>query len=249
MTCSRYFRAMAFTATLWGTLTAHAARPLVIDDADPVDRGIFEFDAGVTFEGYTGAEHWDFPFGLTYGLVKDVEVGIAFGGQIAETTHRESGIGDLGIGAKWRFLESSSMGARHALVPIVKLPTADERKGLGSGETDYDLTWIVSWALGERMGLHYNLGYTWIGGFEKNLVHYGIALDYQLAGPVQWVGEVYAENEATRIQDADAACNTGLRWLPTDALMLDVAAGTRIHGDAPDITLTMGMTYSFGAGR
>ena len=249
MACSRDFWAIALTVSLCGTLSAWAGRPLLIDDADPVDRGIFEFEAGVVYEGDPGSEHWDFPFGLTYGLVKDVEIGFAFGGQIAEATHRESGIGDLGIGAKWWFLESSAMRVRHALVPSVKLPTADDEKGLGSGETDYDLTWVVSWAVGDRTGLHCSLGYTWIGGLDKNAVHYGLALDYQLADPVQWVGEVFAGNEVTDIRDAVVACNTGFRWLTTDALTLDVAAGTKLRGDAPDIVLTMGMTYSFGAER
>jgi hypothetical protein len=249
MAYGRYFWEIACAVTLLGAPSARAARPLFIDDADPVDRGIFEFEAGAIYEGDPGSEHWDFPFGLTYGLVQDVEIGFAFGGRIAETTHRESGIGDLHIGAKWRFFESGPMGARHALVPSVKLPTADEEEGLGSGETDYDLTWVVSWAVGDRAGLHYNLGYTWIGGQEKNAVHYGLAVDYQLADPIQWVGEVFAENEVTDIRDAVVACNSGFRWLATDALTLDIAAGTKIRGDAPDIALTMGMTYSFGAER
>jgi len=249
MTCSRFLWAVAFWVTLWGALSAHAGRPLIIDDADPVDRGLFEFEAGAAYEGYSDSDYWSFPIGLTYGLVQNVEIGFAFGGQILDATKRESGIGDFGIGAKWRFLESEPMGARHALVPSVKLPTADEQKGLGSGETDYDLTWVVSWAVGDRTGLHYNLGYAWIGGEEKNVVHYGLALDYQLADPIQWVGEVFAANEAARISDAVVACNTGFRWLASDTLILDAAAGARIRGDAPDITLTMGMTYTFGSGR
>ncbi len=103
--------------------------------------------------------------------------------------------------------------------------------------------------MGERAGLHCNLGYTWIGGLDKDAVHYGLALDYQLADPIQWVGEVYAGNEVTDIHDAVVAWTTGFRWLATDALTLEVAAGTKLRGDAPDITWTTGMTYAFGAGR
>ena len=249
MAYSRFFRTIAFVAMVSGTLSARAGRPLSIDDADPVDHGMFEFEAGVAYEDDPGTEHWDFPFGLTYGLIRDVEIGVAFGGQIAETSHREDGIGDLAIGAKWRLMESGPMGARHALVPSVKLPTADEKKGLGSGETDYDLTWVISWAVNDRAGLHCNLGHTWIGGKDNNTVHYGLALDYQLLDPVQWVGEVFAENEVTDIRDAVVACSSGFRWLPSEVLTLDVAAGAGIRGDAPDLTLTLGMTYAFGADK
>jgi len=235
-------------AALCAAYGAHAGRPLVIDDADPAERGWVEFEAGVAYVGDTGSEHWDFPFGLTYGLVRNLEVGLSFGGYIAEAAHHESGIGDLVVGAKWRFLESSPMGARHALAPSVKLPTADEKDGLGSGETDYDLAWLVSWALGDKAGIHYNLGYTFVGGAD-NVIHYGLAFDYQLVEPIQWVAELFAANEVTEVWDPAVACNSGFRWFATDDLTLDVAVGTKIRGDAPDFTATAGLTWAFGTDR
>ena len=65
---------------------ALAGRPLAIDDADPVDPGQFEFEAGAAYEHDSDCKHWDFPFGLTYGLVPSVEVGAGFGGQFEERT-------------------------------------------------------------------------------------------------------------------------------------------------------------------
>jgi hypothetical protein len=156
-----------------------------------------------------------------------VEVGVGFGGQSEERTEileetgiedtcTESGIGDLAIGAKWQMIESCPLGARHALVPSVKLPTADDQKGLGSGETDYDLTWIASRAMSEKAGIHINLGYSWIGGPDKDVLHYGMALDYQILDAIQWVGEIFAEKELADGADTIAQFNTGFRWNPTD---------------------------------
>lgn len=242
---------VALSGVVW------AGRPLAIDDADPVDPGQFEFEAGAAYEHDSDCKHGDFPFGLTYGLVPNVEVGAGFGGQFeertealddpgAEETHSESGIGDLVVGAKWQVVESCPLGARHAVAASVKFPTADDQKELGSGETDYDLTWIASRSIGDKAGVHLNLGYAWIGGPDADVLHYGVALDYRILDAVQWVGEVFAEQELSSGADPVAQYNTGFRWNPTERLTLDLAGGTKITDDAPDFTATAGLTWAFG---
>jgi hypothetical protein len=185
---------------------ALAGRPLAIDDADPVDPGRFEFESGVAYEHDSDCKHWDFPLGLTYGLAPRIEVGTGFGGQVEERTEfhensgtdeciREHDIGDLVVGAKWQFPAFCPLGAHHALAGSVKFPTADDEKDLGSGETDYDLTWIASRSIGKKAGVHLNLGYSWIGGPDDDVLHYGVALDYQIVDSTQWVCEVFTEKD------------------------------------------------------
>jgi len=238
---------------------ALAGRPLAIDDADPVDVGQFEFEAGAAYAHDPDCQHWDFPFGLTYGAFRGVELGMGFGGQFEERTElledgsgercaREHGIGDLTVGAKWQFLESCPLGARHAIVPSVKFPTADDEKDLGSGKTDYDVTWIASRSISEKAGIHLNLGYSWIGGDDDDVLHYGMAVDYQVLETVQWVGEVFAERETSNGAETVTQYNTGLRWTPIESLTLDIAGGSKISGDAPDFTATAGLTWAFGFG-
>ncbi|MFZ4397590.1 MAG: transporter [Kiritimatiellia bacterium] len=257
MKVARVFRVAAVAGVVSMASIALAGRPLAIDDADPVDPGQFEFEAGAAYEHDSECKHWDFPFGLTYGLVRSVEVGIGFGGQLEERTDhdensgteqcvREHGVGDLNIGAKWQFMEACPLGVRHALVPSVKLPTADDNTGLGSGKTDYDLTWIASRSIGEKAGAHINLGYSWVGGPDEDVLHYGLALDYQIVESVQWVGEVFAERELADGADTVAQYNTGFRWNPVESLTLDIAGGSKISGDAPDFTGTVGLTWAFG---
>lgn len=236
--------------------SASAGRPLAIDDADPADVGQFEFEAGAIYEHDSDCKHWDFPFGLTYGVIRSVEIGVGFGGQFEERTERledggeertrEHGIGDLSIGAKWQFIEACPLGARHAIVPSVKFPTADEDRELGSGKTDYDLTWVASRTIGEKAGVHINVGYSWIGGPDKDVLHYGMAVDYQVLEAVQWVGEMFGERENASGADTVVLYNTGFRWNPMDGLTLDIAGGSKISGDAPDFTATVGLTWAFG---
>ncbi len=244
----------------FGVGIAHAGRPLVIDDADPADPGQGEVEAGVGYVQESECKHWDFPFGLSYGVIPTVEVGVGFGLQRERRTEMreelggeecvgEEGVGDLGVGAKWQFLGESTWCPRQALAPSVKFPTADEDEGLGSGETDYDVTWIASKAVTDAVGIHVNIGYTWIGSPQgedgDDVVHYGVALDGQIQKQIQGVGEFSADREAFDGAKTFWAANAGLRWAVTDTLTVDGAIGTGLNEDTPDFTATIGVTWAW----
>lgn len=243
---------------VWMVADAFAGRPLTVDDADPVAKAEAEVEAGIAYQGVPDCRHWDYPVGVTVGLASDMEAGIGFGGQFEQRKdvlgepgsggdHSTHGMGDLMMGAKWQFIRECPLGARHALAPSVKFPTADEDNGLGSGEMDYDLTWIASRALGEKAGLHLNAGYSWIGGPDEDVLHGGLAVDIQLAAPLQWVGEAYFEKERDPGAERSAMVNTGLRWALGAAVTLDAAAGTKLCGDeAPDFIGSAGLTWLIG---
>lgn len=186
-------------ALMLGIPSSWAGRPLAIDDADPVDPGLLETEWGAAYEEDGGDRSSEAAIGLTYGVCPDWELGVGFGGVRAKADGAtESGVGDTVLAAKWRY--AGADGAfRQALVPAVKIPTADEDKGLGSGETDYDLTWICSLSTCDTIGLHLNAGYAWIGDPSGealgDVVHYGVAGDWLACESVQCVAEVYAEDE------------------------------------------------------
>lgn len=235
-----------------------AGRPLAVDDADTVEPNQCEVEAGVGYVHDDDCRHWDIPSGLTYGLMPRMDIGVGFGGQFEERMElaergegedcvREHGVGDLVVGAKWQVVPQCPLGARHALAGWVKFPTADDENGLGSGETDYDLTWTTSRSIGEKTGLHLNLGYSWIGGSDDDVLHYGVALDCQIVDSVQWVGEVFAAKELVDGEGTAVQYNTGFRWSPVERLTLDLAGGSKISGEVPDIFGTVGLTWAFGS--
>lgn len=225
-----------------------AGRPLTTDDADPVDAGCVEAEAGVSRTPDGSSRSDELTAGLTFGLMDGLEAGVAFGGLRDKTEEgTASGWSDTTVGLKWRC--ASSGGFRCAIAPSVSLPTADEEKGLGSGEADVDATWIGSVAIGDAIGVHANAGYTWVGDPEGedpgDVVHGGVAVDVMLCGCHQWVGEIQAEDERAAGADPLIAFNTGLRWFAGD-LTLDLSAGAPIEGEGPDHTVTAGATYVFG---
>ncbi len=235
---------------------AFGGRPLTVDDAEPVQYQQFELETGLGYVGDHNVTHFDFPLGLAYGVLPRWELGAGFGGQIEERDvalaeeDALTDIGDLTLSSKVKVLTEERFWAAHSVALTLKLPTASYRKGMGSGCVDYDLMWIASKAIGDKWHVHVNAGHTWMGDQEDepfdDVVHYGVAADYQLSRQVQLVAEVFADTPLPHGEDTEAAINGGLRWQIRDSLTLDAAVGTGIVNAPGRITGTIGLTWSFG---
>ncbi|MFH0907631.1 MAG: transporter [bacterium] len=246
----------ALSALLLSASPVLAGRPLNINDAPALDDRCVQVEAGVSYSKEPDCDQFDFPLGVTYGIMPGLEAGIGFGGQFEERAEtgneniHESGLGDLTVTAKWNPVRESDCVPALALAPAVKFPTADEDNGLGSGETDYDLMAIASKSIGEVLCLHANVGYSWMGDPEgetlDDVLHYGLAVEVQVHPRVQWVGEVSVQEELTSSAEKPVQYNTGFRWSAMDDLTIDVAAGSSLRGEAPDFTATVGLTWIFG---
>lgn len=76
------------------------------------------------------------------------------------STPWETGVGDLKLGAKFGFL-NDYMGDPLGLAVrgFVKIPTADENKGLGTGKVSWGGDLIVSKSIDEKLDIHGSLGF------------------------------------------------------------------------------------------
>lgn len=63
---------------------------------------------------------------------------------------------------------------------------------------------------------------------------------------MQWVGEVFAEEELAGGTETVVQYNTGFRWNPIESVTVDLAGRSKITGDATDFTATAGLTWAFG---
>ena len=235
------------------TGSSFAARPLETDDAGTVDPGFVEVELGAAFESAPSADAWETPIGIKTGVVPGLDVGLGFGWQrLHEAGVTESGITDLEMGAKWNFLcETNGMPAM-ALTGAVKLPTADKGKGLGSGETDWDVTVVLSKTLTDRLTGHLNAGYGVIGcptGEDVgDVLHGSVALELQVCESCWLTGEILAEREHEGGKNTELMGNLGVRWIVSDDLAFDTAFGTSLNGgDTPDFSATFGLTWLFGS--
>jgi len=93
----------------------------------------------------------------------------------AGTQHWQTGFGDIRLGAKYAFLNDrigDPLGL--AVKASVKLPTADDEKGLGTGKMSFDAHLVASKALGHSADIHGSIGYEWNG--DPDLYEIGNAL-------------------------------------------------------------------------
>ncbi len=130
-------------------LPAHAGRPLTIDDAEPTAFGAYELELGLLSSKAPGERHFDLPVAFAYGLTPAFEIGAGWGVHLRErladfnNDTTVSGPVDLVLGFKWTPVHTDA-GVLVALAGAAKLATANEHKGLGTGDEDYDLTLIVT---------------------------------------------------------------------------------------------------------
>lgn len=110
-------------------------------------------------------------------------------------TRRESGLGDVVLAGSWQLLSQTPARPRVDLTGKIKLPTADEDKNLGTGETDYAAQ--VDLEKGSFFGF---VGYRVYGdppGIELDNVVYGLAgLSFPFDGDMRWGGSLYAQQAA-----------------------------------------------------
>jgi hypothetical protein len=233
---------------------AQAGRPLLTDDTGTVAPGHVEVEAGVLVHHRSDMDHVDVPGAVTVGLRPGWEAGVGCGAQWEERMvwdgerEKVSDVSDVIVDSKWMFLQADATGSSLAIAPAVKLPLAAKHTG-GTDQVDYDLMLLLSQSLGRRANLHGNLGHTWVGSpadeFRPNVLHGGVALDFQLNSRWQWVGEL-AFNKETEDSAAMAwVADAGLRWMVADGLTLDLAAGGALRGDAPDWFTTGGLTWNW----
>ncbi len=238
---------------------ALAGRPLNTNDTEPVETGVWQVEASAAYQHDSGCDHFDFPFTLATGIFSGFDIGVGLGGRFEERTEvvdgtecreSESGLGDLAVSPRWKYFDQARFLPSQAVSFTVKFPTADREKGLGSGETDYDLTWIATERINEKVQVDANLGFSWIGKPEdenaSDLFHHGLALEVQLLESVQWVGEVFGEKELTSGGETVWLYSSGFRWAALPNLTLDAAAGSGSSGEAPDLMATAGLTWTFG---
>lgn len=100
----------------------------------------------------------------------------------ATSTTSESGLGDVSLSATYSAIVDESRGFYLDVTARVKLGTADEAKGLGSGETDYGLHIDLDKDVGD-FTLSLGMGYTVIGepaGFNyRNVVSASTGVGYR----------------------------------------------------------------------
>ena len=243
------FGAIPLLAILCLPVSAWAGRPLATEDADTVGRGVIQIEVGLDHARQEqGDRESTLTPVLTYGFADplDLILEVPFLSLKPREGERESGLGDVEIRAKCRFLAEGASWPALAVMGAVKFPTGSERRELGSGETDAGVRLIGTKGFG-LVTVHANVGYTVNGASaERNVWSYGLAGSLKVADPLALVAEVAGETNRDRDADDDPLeLRAGLAWALRETLVLDGAVSVGLTSASPDYTLTVGLTARF----
>jgi hypothetical protein len=225
-------------------------RPVVTEDAYPVDRYAFEFLAPYRFEAEAGAHLHIATPELAYGLVRNAHIGVKVPvAAVDEGTGTDTDWGLAGL----RIFGLYNFNTEGRSLPALSL-RADAAFPVGSlaGEgTRFAIKAIATRSWGSFRG---HLNASWGFGSEDELATAepinrwtaSLAVDRTLfRSSLLLVGEVAASQA---IQDAPTELNAslGARWQWTPTLVLDAGLTRRLRSDVgPDIGLTIGLSHSF----
>jgi len=231
---------------------AHAGRPLTTDDAWTVEKGKIQLETG--FEAARqDNQDWEYIPSLTlsYGFTERMDFGIGSGYTFLDPKEgeREKGFSDTEVKLKYRLIDEDEKGwvPAFAIAGKVKIPTASESKGLGSGKTDLSVNSIVTKSLNKQFALHLNLGYTFVGDSDlDNELNYSLAAQLSLTEKMGLVGEIIGVNNLNgRRGDDPFSWLLGTYYLITENVVWDAGIEIGLNSAAPDFRLTTGLTLFF----
>jgi hypothetical protein len=223
-------------------------RPTVATHAGTVAPGWVEIETGVEHDRFGPGDITVFtPTVVKMGLASNVQLGLSGS---AVHTIAGSGVGDLAVGAKWRFADDAPLVGDFAILPAVKFPTGSAERNTGTGTTDASLLLISSHTIG-TISMDVNAGYTRRSGDGTNASTSASLWTVSFGGPVRgaagWALECYGypgtggpSGQAPIVALLGGPTYLVRGWLALDAGLIVPMAGPQAHA------LYAGAVYNVG---
>ena len=249
---SRLTLFLVFTFHFALCTNVQAARPLVTDDAVVAGKGITQLEVGID---YTKVE--DKGEGTTlilspiHGATEDTEFSLIlpyiFGRP--DTPSDVDGWGDISFIMKHLVIAEEDKIPAFLVRMAIKLPTGDEEKGLGTGDTNVGFLGVLTKGFGPAT-VHLNLGYTFVGDQDEdsdnNEVNYGVAGEYGIGKKTRVVGEIYGlYHPEYKAREIERRALLGLTYRLDDTFTVDLAAKRGLEGASDEYGFIGGVTITF----
>lgn len=229
--------------------------PLVVDDADTTEAGHVQLNPDFQFTRASSVSLYSTPINPVVGLSPSAELGVIFGYQWRDgsgstpTMADAQGITDLVIAPKWRLWGGPDDKLKFSARLDLKLPTASEKRALGTGDTDAGLVNIATYQLG-KTNFDFNLGYY---GIDVSRAHsdddrwfIGQAVRYEVNKSWTIVAETYAllPNTGTG-GNANFYFDGGAQWKIGQHTVFSALIGSAAGHNSPDLTSTLELTFAY----
>jgi hypothetical protein len=224
-------------------LTAVPNRPTVSTPAQPVRPGVLETEWGLD----ASSSERDINGLLKFGVSKNFELRVTNNPFLFTANSGIDGVGDTGVGFKYRFTQDSGFQPSIAFMYMAKLPTAGDV--LGSGQVDHVFTFLASKDLGKHhfdFNTVLNLLGRPQGGFDHDILN-ALAWSHPVRGKWGVTAELSGVSSQNALTSASAQILASAIYTVRPRLVLDSGMAARITGDIPDVTFIAGFTYTIGA--
>jgi len=219
-------------------------RPSKSSSADTAAEGYMIMETGVAHD----SDAFDSSMRFRLGLNRRIEFYFGLAPFITRETGRgsEQGVGDAEVGGKVRFFEAEEGSA--ALEAFVKIPSASEDKGLGTGELDAGFRFIASRTWGKEH-FDFNLGGDFAGATDtgSNEARWTTILTWSRpwGDRFGYYGELFLQFLPA---DDDEVITTdwGITYRVNPSFVLDAGINIGLSEDAPDFQFLLGLTKVLG---
>jgi hypothetical protein len=179
-----------------------------------------------------------------FGLGNRAELGTTFGYQWRDEPPAD-GVTGLAFATKLR-LWGADGGFKVSTRLDLKLPTASDARGLGTGNVDFGATLIATRCWGATC-LDANVGYTAVDGsrvvFGDDQYFVGLAARREASARWTLVGESYAVlPHGSPAPPVAVHFDLGAQLAATDDLVLSILVGSAIGRGSPDLTGFLGFS-------
>lgn len=186
---------IAACGLLIAVFPAWCGPPFVTDDPETLEYRHHELFIAVEQTNTPGGKTVTPMVDYSYGVLPDLQLGITVpyvfdspSGQV-----RQHGLGDLVLGAKYRFVQETDARPMMTFAPLVTTANGDADKGLGNSGSQIFLPVWIQKEWGEWQG--YGGGGYWINNAQGfgNHWYYGAVMQYEISGKVTVGAEMFHE--------------------------------------------------------
>jgi hypothetical protein len=216
-----------------GPTVAWAGPPFVTDDPEIVEYRHWEIYAASQQakdkDGWSGtAPHFEVNYGVFPNLQLHLIAPLAYVRPNDGASHY--GLGDLELGATYRFIQETNWRPQVGTFPIFDFPTGSSSRGLGSGHLRTFLPIWVKKSLGPWQS--YGGGGYWInpGSENKNYWFFGWQVQREFSKAIALGAEVFYNTPTAKGEGGRTGFNVGTIVNFTDEHHLLFSAGRDIHG-------------------
>lgn len=225
-------------------------RPSVSESATVQRAGVLQIDFGadIDFDSSAFRSQAVVPLGLRYAVNDSLRLDLDVDTVASEQDRmgvRETGFGDTGLGFKAIIVGDPETRLASAISYTVKLPTASDAMGLGSGRVDHDLRFILNRKFG-KTDYVFNVSYLNIGRDDSSRRASGalavFAVARELPKNFGVLGEVYGQSVDGPAGERGAYGLGAVTYQLSERLRFDAGVRFGFGSDAPNGGLFVGLT-------